>query len=88
MVREVRIIRRLKDKWEVFGATCMTGSLPCRKNSGHCSLYCKCHFKEKARTLPMSCSVYSISNSWLIRHNIVTNSLLKCVYILSHNNCV
>ena len=32
MVREVRIIRRLKDKWEVFGATCMTGSLPCRKN--------------------------------------------------------
>ena len=88
MVREVRIIRRLKDKWGVFCANCMRGTLLCRKTSGHCSLYCKCHFKGKARTLPMSSSVYSISNSWLIRKNIVTNSLLKCVYILSHNYCV
>ena len=22
----------------------MRGTLPCRKTSGHCSLYCKCHF--------------------------------------------
>ena len=35
MVREVRIIRRLKDKCEVFCATFMIGSLPCRKTCGH-----------------------------------------------------
>ena len=88
MVREVRITRRLKDKCVVFCATCMIGTLPSRKTSGHYSLYCKCHFKGKARNLPMSSSVYSISNSWLIRHNIVSNSLLKCVYILSYNYCI
>ena len=88
MVREVRIIRRLKDKCVVFCTTSMRGTLPCRKTSGLCTQYCKCHFKGKARTLPMSSSVYSISNSWLIRSNIVTNSLLKCVNIMSHNHCV
>ena len=88
MVSEVRIIRRLKDKWVVFCATFMIGSLPCRKTSGHCILYCKCHFKGKARTLPMCSSVYSISNSWLTGHTIITNSFLKCVYILSHNYCI
>ena len=82
MVREVRIIRRLKDKFLVFFPNCMIGTMPCMKTSGYCSLYCKCHFKGKARTLPMSGSVYSISNSWLIRHNIVTISLLKYVYIM------
>ena len=82
MVREVRIIKTLKDKCEVFCATFMIGSLPCRKTSGHCTLYCKCHFKGKARTLPMCSSVNSISNSWPTGHTIITNYFLKSIYIL------
>ena len=82
MVREVGIIRRLKDKWVVFCSTFMIGSLPCRKTSGHCTMYCKCHFKGKARILPMCSSVNSISNSWLTGQTIITNYFLKSVYIL------
>ena len=37
-------------------------------------------FHGKDKTVPMSSSVYSISNSWLISHNIVTNILLKSAY--------
>ena len=88
MVREARIIRRQKDKCVVFCATCMRGTLPCRKTSGWCTLYCKYHFKGKARTLPMSSSIYSFSNSRLNRNNIAANSLLKSEYILSHNYCI
>ena len=88
MVGEVKIIRILKDKWVVFCATFMIDSLPCRKTSGHCTLYGKCHFKGKTRTVPMFSSVYSISNSWLTSHTSTTNSFLKCVYILSYNYCI
>ena len=87
-MREVRIITGLKEMFLVFCATCMRGTWPCRKTCGHGGLYCKCHFKEKARTLPMYSSVYSISNSWLIRRNIVTNYLMKNVYITSHNHYI